>query len=72
MDIRLRPFKIASCVAQVSKDPTDDLIEPTTESKQCDYEEIKMTTTDSINNKPVLYWVTLAIMFAGFFAVVMS
>ena len=31
-----------------------------------------MTTADSMKNKPVLYWVTLAIMFTAFFAVVWS
>ena len=31
-----------------------------------------MTTVDSMKNKPVLYWITLAVMFAGFFVVVWS
>ncbi len=67
-----RSFETASCVAQVSKDPISDLIEPTDESKQFDYEESEMTTTDSIDKKPILYWIMLAIMFTAFFAVVSS
>jgi hypothetical protein len=31
-----------------------------------------MTMRDSTNSKPVLYWMTLAIMFAAFVAVVLS
>lgn len=56
----------------MSEDPIGDLIEPTIEAKHSDYEVSEMTTTDSVNNKPVLYWVVLAIMFTAFFAVVLS
>lgn len=31
-----------------------------------------MATEESISKKPVFYWVTLAIMFASFVAVVLS
>jgi len=31
-----------------------------------------MTMKDSTNRKPVLYWTTLAIMFAALFTVVLS
>ncbi len=31
-----------------------------------------MTTEDSVEKKPALYWITLAIMFAAFFAVVLA
>ena len=67
-----RSFEIASCVAEMSKDLIGDLIESTDETKQSDYEESEMTTIDSINKKPILYWIMLAIMFTAFFAVVSS
>jgi len=37
-----------------------------------DKQEIKMATKRLITNRPVLYWLTLAIMFAAFAAVVLS
>ena len=67
-----RSFEIAPCVAQMSKDPISNLVEPIDESMQFNYEESEMTTTDSINKKPILYWIMLAIMFTAFFAVVSS
>lgn len=33
---------------------------------------IEMTTEESVEKKPALYWITLAIMFAAFFAVVLA
>jgi hypothetical protein len=37
-----------------------------------DKQEIKMATKELNTNKPVLYWLTLAIMFTAFAAVVLS
>jgi len=37
-----------------------------------DKQEIKMATKQLSTNRPVLYWVTLAIMFTAFAAVVLS
>ena len=37
-----------------------------------DKQEIKMATKRLITNRPVLYWLTLAIMFAAFAAVVLT
>lgn len=72
MDIRFRPIEIASCVAQMSKFPIGNLLEPATESMQFDHQENEMTRDDAMRNKPVLYWAALAIMFAAFIAVALS
>ena len=37
-----------------------------------DQQEVKMTATELDTDIPVLYWVTLAIMFTAFAAVVLS
>ncbi len=72
MDIRFRTFETASCVAQVSRNSIGTLIEPTTGPGQFDNQEIDMTTDDAMRNKPILYWIALAIMFAAFAAVALS
>ena len=72
MDIRFRAFETASCVANVSKDLSGILSEPATGPMQFDNQEIDMTTDDAMRNKPILYWIALAIMFAAFAAVALS
>ena len=72
MDIRFRTFETAYCVANVSKDLSGNLNGPATGPMQFDNQEIDMTTDDAMRNKPILYWIALAIMFAAFAAVALS
>ena len=72
MDIRFRAFETPCRVVQVSKGAIGNLIEPATGPKQFDDQEIDMTTDDAMRNKPILYWVALAMMFTAFVAVAMS
>jgi len=48
------------------------VVDPTAGSKQSHCQEIEMTTEKSVEKKPALYWITLAIMFAAFFAIVLA
>ncbi len=69
MDIRFRAFETPCRVVQVSEGAIGNLDEPATGPKQFDDQEIDMTTDDAMRNKPISYWIALAIMFTAFVAV---
>jgi len=62
---------IRPCAAGIAQDlatPTMSFVGRNAVDKQ----ELKMATKQLNTNRPVLYWLALIIMFAAFFAVVLS
>jgi len=62
---------IHPCAAEIAQDLAT-LTMSFVRRNAIDKQEIKMATKQLSTNRPVLYWVTLAIMFTAFAAVVLS
>ncbi len=62
---------IRPCAAEIAQDLAT-LTMSFVRRNAVDKQEIKMATKQLNTNRPILYWLTLAIMFTAFAAVVLS